>query len=369
MIKVFDAGNVWVVKVGSSLLTSPLGLAVKRVTQWVEDIVYLKKQGIKVVLVSSGAVAEGMGRLGLSERPESVHLLQAAAAVGQMGLIQLYESNFMRHSLHTAQILLTHDDLRSRERYLNARVTLKTLIDMNVVPIVNENDTVVTDEIRFGDNDNLAALVANLIEANTLILLTDQDGLFDRDPRLGNAQLVDSAMASDPKLKTMAGPGTDIGQGGMITKIQAAQVASRSGANTVITSGHGRNVLRNIAKGRLSGTCLKADKPVLASRKQWLATLVPQGQVILDTGAVKVLKSKGRSLLPVGVRSVIGQFTRGDMVSCLDENGSEIARGLINYSDEESRLIIGKSSSTIESKLGFLIEQELIHRDNLVISV
>ena len=240
---------------------------------------------------------------------------------------------------------------------------------MNVVPIVNENDTVVTDEIRFGDNDNLAALVAILIEANTLILLTDQDGLFDRDPRLGSAQLVGVAMASDPKLKIMAGPGTDIGQGGMVTKIQAAQVASRSGANTVIMSGDGKNVLQDLSKGKLSGTCLKADKPMLASRKQWLATLVPQGQVILDTGAVKVLKSKGRSLLPVGVRSVTGQFTRGDMVACVDENGLEVARGLINYSDEESRLIIGKSSSLIESELGFLIEQELIHRDNLVLSL
>ena len=368
MREIYDAGKVWVIKVGSSLLTSPEGLAVEKVTQWVDDIVYLKKEGIKVVLVSSGAVAEGMGRLGLSERPDTVHLLQAAAAVGQMGLIQLYESNFMRHDLHTAQILLTHDDLRSRERYLNARVTLKTLIDLDVVPIVNENDTVVTEEIRFGDNDTLAALVANLIEANTLILLTDQEGLFDKDPRLGGAKLVDSAMASDPRLKMMAGPGTDIGQGGMITKVQAAQVAARSGANTIITSGLHNNVLRDLAKGNLSGTCLKADKPLLASRKQWLATLAPQGQLLLDTGAVQVLRSKGRSLLPVGVQLVTGRFTRGDMVSCMDEEGQEIARGLINYSDEESRLIIGKSSSNIESKLGFLIEEELIHRDNLVIS-
>ena len=369
MNELVDTGKIWVIKIGSSLLTNGDGLAVDLVGHWVDDIVSLRESGIKVVLVSSGAVAEGMGRLELRKRPDSVHLLQAAAAVGQMGLIQLYESNFKRHQMHTAQVLLTHDDLRSRERYLNARVTLRTLIDLNVIPIVNENDTVVTDEIRFGDNDTLAALVANLIEANTLILLTDRDGLFNRDPRLGDAELVESAMASDPDLKAMAGPGGDIGRGGMVTKVQAAQIAARSGANTVITSGLQSYVLRDLAQGNVSGTYLMADQPLLASRKQWLATLPPQGKLVLDPGAVNVLTTQGKSLLPVGVRKVFGNFTRGDMVSCVDADEQEIARGLINYSDVQSQAIIGKTSNDIESELGFVNEEELIHRDNLVLSL
>ena len=364
----FDVGDTWVVKIGSSMLTeNGQGLAVDRVAHWVDDIVALRTAGISVVLVSSGAVAEGTRRLGLENRPESVHLLQAAAAVGQMGLIQLYESNFQRHQIHTAQVLLTHDDLRSRERYLNARVCLKSLLDLGVIPVINENDTVVTDEIRFGDNDTLAALVANPIEANTLILLTDQPGLFSKDPRLGDSELIESAAASDTGLLDMAGPGGGMGRGGMVTKIRAAQIASRSGANTIIASGDQVHVLRDIGQGKRIGTRLFADQPLLASRKQWMAALPTCGELILDEGAVRVLTSEGKSLLPVGVKSVTGSFTRGEMVACVDESGKEVARGFVNYGDRETTAIIGKPSQQIEALLGFVNEEELIHRDNLVL--
>jgi glutamate 5-kinase len=364
-----DAGKTWVVKVGSSLLTRQgAGLAVELVAQWVDDIVALHQKGIRVVLVSSGAVAEGMVRLGLDKRPESVNLLQAAAAVGQMGLIQLYESNFQRHRMHTAQILLTHDDLRARERYLNARATLKRLLDLNVVPVVNENDTVVTDEIRFGDNDTLAGMVANLIEADTLVLLTDQQGLYDRDPRLGGATLLSSAAASDEKLDEMAGAGGVMGRGGMVTKVQAARIAARSGANTVIASGQSANILRDLDRGELHGTLLKADTAPLVSRKQWLAALPVRGKVYLDSGAVLVLKNQGKSLLPVGVKKVDGEFTRGDMVACVNADGHEVARGFINYNHHETCNIMGRATRDIESILGFVNEEELIHRDNLVLS-
>lgn len=364
----FDVGDTWVVKIGSSLLTeNGRGLAVDRVVNWVDDIVALRAAGISVVLVSSGAVAEGARRLGLKSRPESIHLLQAAAAVGQMGLIKLYESNFQRHQIHTAQVLLTHDDLRSRERYLNARVCLKSLLDLGVIPVINENDTVVTDEIRFGDNDTLAALVANLIEANTLILLTDQQGLFSKDPSLGDAELIESAAASDTGLLDMAGPGGGMGRGGMVTKVQAAQTASRSGANTIIASGDQAHVLRDIGQGKHIGTRLFADQPMLASRKQWMATLPTRGELILDAGAVRVLTNEGKSLLPVGVRRITGSFTRGEMVACVDESGKEVARGFVNYGDQETTAIIGKPSQQIEAQLGFVNEEELIHRDNLVV--
>jgi len=365
----FKPGRSWVIKIGSSLLTdNGQGLAVDLVNHWVDDIVEATRSGTRIVIVSSGAVAEGMVRLGLTSRPKSIHLVQAAAAVGQMGLIQLYESSFQRHGLHTAQVLLTHDDLRSRERYLNARSTLRNLLEMGVIPVVNENDTVVTDEIRFGDNDTLAALVANLIEADTLILLTDQQGLFSSDPKLDkDASLVRHLGASEKRLDEMAGVSSAMGRGGMVTKVKAARIAARSGANTVIASGKKSRVIQEIGTGKVPGTLLTAGKEVLVSRKQWLVTLIARGKLYLDPGAVNVLQRHGRSLLAVGVRRIEGEFTRGDMVACLDDKGTEIARGLVNYGSLETTRIIGKPSGEIENILGYLGDDELIHRDNLVI--
>ncbi len=366
----FKSGSTWVIKVGSSLLTNQgKGIDQQRVQGWVDDIAALKKSGIDVVLVSSGAVAEGMTRLGLTERPHSVHVLQAAAAVGQMGLVQLYESAFQKHDLHTAQVLLTHDDLRSRQRYLNARTTLRQLLALNVVPVVNENDTVVTDEIQFGDNDTLAALVSNLIEANTLLLLTDQQGLYTADPTSNaDASLVDVKPASDKALDSMAGKGSAIGRGGMITKVSAARIAARSGANTVITSGLEGGVIGKLAEGENNGTLLTADRELLVARKQWLATLPVKGTLVLDDGACKVLQKEGRSLLAVGVVSTQGAYTRGDMVACKNQNGDEIARGLVNYGSDDTTRLCGIASAEIESVLGYVAEEELIHRDNLVLS-
>lgn len=365
----YDPGKVWVIKIGSSLLTADgQGLSEIAVKQWVDDIVKVHQAGIQVVLVSSGAVAEGMRRLGMTTRPRSLHLLQAAAAVGQMGLIQLYESSFLRHGMHTAQVLLTHGDLRARERYLNARSTLRNLLALNVIPVINENDTVVTDEIRFGDNDTLAALVANLIEATTLLLLTDQRGLFEHDPRKSpEANFIHEARAGEARLDKMAGEGSKYGRGGMVTKLQAARTAARSGANTIIASGRQDGIIAHLAEGKVSGTLLRAEEGTLVSRKQWLAGLRPRGKLVLDAGAVKVLTRDGRSLLPVGVKSASGEFTRGDMVACMNEEGREIARGLINYSREECQALCGHPSSEIESILGYIGDEELIHRDNLVL--
>lgn len=365
----YDAGKVWVIKFGSSLLTGDgKGLASAPVASWVDEIVTVHRSGVQVVLVSSGAVAEGMTRLGMKARPRQLNLLQAAAAVGQMGLIQLYESNFQRHGLHTAQILLTHEDLRSRERYINARSTLRSLLALGVIPVVNENDTVVTDEIRFGDNDTLAALVANLIEANTLLLMTDQRGLYTSDPRKSpDARLIERSPAGDPTLDEMAGGGGVMGRGGMVTKLSAARTAARSGANTVIASGREDRTISRLLAGEVCGTLLTAESEVVVSRKQWLAALPTKGRLVLDAGAVRVLVRDGRSLLPVGVRRVDGHFTRGEMVSCLDEAGREIARGLINYSSAECNRIKGRSSAEIEPLLGFVNDEELIHRDNLVL--
>ena len=295
----FEPGSTWVIKIGSSLLTNQgKGIDHSVVQGWVDDIASIHEKGVRVVLVSSGAVAEGMRRLGISERPHSVHVLQAAAAVGQMGLIQMYESAFQRHDLHTAQVLLTHDDLRSRQRYLNAKTTLKQLLALNVVPVVNENDTVVTDEIQFGDNDTLAALVANLIEASTLLLLTDQRGLFTADPAHDQAATLVSEMpASDRKLDAMAGKGSAIGRGGMITKVSAARIAARSGANTVISSGGESSVIERLAGGSVSGTLLTADRELLVAKKQWLATLPVKGRLVLDDGACQVFNSTFDSVL------------------------------------------------------------------------
>ncbi|MEX2489720.1 MAG: glutamate 5-kinase [Pseudomonadales bacterium] len=365
----YDPGKTWVIKIGSSLLTANgQGLSESAVERWVDEIVKISQSGIQVVLVSSGAVAEGMWRLGIATRPRSLHLLQAAAAVGQMGLIQLYESKFQRHGMRTAQVLLTHGDLRVRERYLNARTTLRNLLALNVIPVINENDTIVTDEIRFGDNDTLAALVANLIEASTLLLLTDQRGLFDSDPRKSEqAKFIQEAAAGDINLDKMAGEGSKLGRGGMVTKLQAARTAARSGANTVIASGQDHGVITRLAQGGVSGTLLRAEKSTLVSRKQWLAGLRARGKLVLDAGAVKVLIRDGRSLLPVGVKSASGEFTRGDMVACMDEQGREIARGLINYDCKECQALSGHASSEIEEILGYMGDEEVIHRDNLVL--
>lgn len=361
----------WVVKVGSSLVTNDgSGLDLSAIEDWASQLVAMQKQGIQLVLVSSGAVAEGVSRLGLKSRPKQVQMQQAAAAVGQMGLIQAYESSFMRHGVHAAQILLTHDDLSNRTRYLNARSTLTTLLEMGVVPVVNENDTVATAELCFGDNDTLAALVANLINADVMLILTDQEGLFDADPRSSSsAQLVSNASASDGSLSAMAGKGGSLGRGGMTTKVSAAKLAARSGTNTLIANGRERQILSRLQAGEEIGTLLYADSEPVTAKKQWLASqLSVRGSLVLDSGAVKVLKESGRSLLSVGVKSANGVFSRGDVVSCLDEAGTEIARGLVNYGKGEIEQIMGKSSENIESVLGYAGDAEIIHRDNLILS-
>ena len=365
----FTSGKVWVIKVGSSLLTNHgAGMDASLVQDWVDQTARLRSDGVRVLLVSSGAVAEGMQRLGLKTRPRSLHKLQAAAAVGQMGLIKMYESAFQRHGIPTAQVLLTHDDLRSRERYLNARSTLNQLLDMGVVPIVNENDTVVTDEIQFGDNDTLAALVANLIGADTLLLLTDQPGLMSANPaRDPDASLVNKMAANSRELDAMAGESSTLGRGGMITKVLAARTAARSGANTVIASGHRQDVITRLSQGEVRGTWLTPENETVVARKQWLASLPTSGYLTLDEGACRVLTRKGRSLLSVGVTASRGTYTRGDLVACLDVDGGEVARGLVNYGSEDVVRICGVSSDRIESVLGYQAEEELIHRDNLVL--
>jgi glutamate 5-kinase len=361
----------WVVKVGSALVTNEgRGLDNEAIGAWVDQLAELRKRGHDLVLVSSGAVAEGVKRLGWNKRPHALYELQAAAAVGQMGLVQAYESHFQRHGLHTAQILLTHEDLSDRNRYLNARTTLRTLLNLGIVPVINENDTVATDEIRFGDNDTLAALVSNLAEADLLVILTDQQGLFNKDPRqYKDAELISEGRAGDPALDTMASStGGSLGKGGMYTKIRAAARAARSGAATIIASGRIENCLLSIAEGENVGTLLVTGEEPIAARKQWLAgQLKVQGRVQLDAGAVKVLKESGRSLLPVGVSAVEGGFNRGDLVSCIGPDGKEIARGLVNYDAEETRKIMGQPSDRIEALLGYVDEPELIHRDDLVL--
>ncbi len=371
MNSVIENSKRLVVKVGSSLVTnSGAGLDHAALDNWAAQIAQLKSMGREVVLVSSGAIAEGMQRLGWKKRPRAVHELQAAAAVGQMGLVQVYETCFRKHGLHTAQILLTHDDLADRKRYLNARSTLRTLLRLNTIPIINENDTVVTEEIRFGDNDTLAALVTNLIDADALVILTDQSGLYSADPRKDpGATLVAEAQAGDAELEKIAGgAGSDIGSGGMLTKILAAKRAARSGAHTVIASGREHDVLVRLARGEAIGTQLLAGKIKTVARKQWLADhLQVGGKLTLDAGAVKVLRKEGKSLLPIGVTALAGDFERGEVVTCLDEHGQEVARGLVNYSAQETAKILRRASSEIESILGYIDEPELIHRDNLVL--
>jgi len=360
----------WVIKIGSSLVTNQgKGLDREAIKAWSDQMHQLQQSGIQCLLVSSGAVAEGMARLGWTQRPNAIHELQAAAAVGQMGLVQAYETCFQQHNIHTAQILLTHDDLSNRERYLNARSTLKTLLSLGTVPIINENDTVATDEIRFGDNDTLAALVANLVEADALIILTDQQGLYDKSPEHDDAKLIEQADVENPELIKMAGPSSgNLGMGGMTTKITAAQRAARSGCSTVIASGKEDNVLMRLRDSENIGTFLTPSTETLAARKQWLAGhLRPSGTVTLDDGAVNGLQSKGSSLLSVGITKVSGQFLRGDLISCINKDGNEVARGLVNYSSQESQKIKGHGSKDFEKILGYIDEQELIHRDNLVL--
>lgn len=360
-----------VVKIGSSLVTNHgQGLDHARLSSIAEQIAYLKEEKKTVVLVSSGAIAEGMQRLNWKKRPHELYKLQAAAAVGQMGLVQAYESCFYNHKLQAAQLLLTHEDLSDRKRYLNARSTLTTLLDMNVVPIINENDSVTTDEIRFGDNDMLAALVTNLIEADVLVILTDQAGLYTTDPRIDSkAKLLNRVMVEDPAIEQMAGgTGSSIGRGGMLTKIIAAKHAARSGAHTIIASGHEENILIRLAQGESVGTQLLTNTKKLAARKQWLADhLQVHGNITLDEGAVKALTVEGKSLLPIGVIETTDNFERGEVVNCINAKGEEIARGLINYSAAETRKILRCASSEIETILGYVDEMELIHRDNLVL--
>ena len=360
-----------VVKIGSALITADgTGLDRPALESWAHQIAALRRRGLEVILVSSGAVAEGMYRLGMRERPHQLHHLQAAAAVGQMGLVQAYEREFSSHGLHAAQVLLTHDDLADRSRYLNARSTVQALLEMGTIPVVNENDTVAYEEIRLGDNDTLAALVANLVVADLLLILTDQDGLFDRDPRRhADAQLIHEGRASDAELhRFVAADFGRLGRGGMATKLHAAERAARSGTHTVIASGREAQVMPRVLKGERLGTWLKPDREPLAARKRWIADqLHSRGELQLDAGAARVLRESGRSLLPVGVVGVTGDFRRGEVVTCVDPDGEPVARGLSNYAASEIQRIKGQRADRIEEALGFQLEPELIHRDNLVL--
>ncbi len=359
-----------VVKVGSTLVTDDgRGLDRAAIARWAAQLAALRAMKKEVVLVSSGAIAEGVKRLGWAKRPTAMHELQAAAAVGQMGLAQAYESGFAQHGIRTAQVLLTHADLTDRNRYLNARSTLLTLLALDVVTIINENDTVVTDEIKFGDNDTLGALVANLIEADALIILTDQAGLYSSDPRHdANARLITQGRAGDPALEAMAGgTGSTFGRGGMLTKVLAARRAASSGAHTLIASGREPDVLVRLAAGEAIGTELIAPLGRLSARKQWMADhLQLAGRLMLDAGAAQALATGGRSLLPIGVVEVVGRFARGDVVACIAPDGREIARGIVNYASGDAHRITGRPSSEIEKILGFVEEPELIHRTNLL---
>lgn len=361
----------FVVKVGSSLLTADgRGLDHTIIERWTAQIATLLMENKEIVLVSSGSIAEGVARLKLKERPKRLNELQAAAAVGQMGLIRAYESGFDDSGIITAQILLTHDDLADRKRYLNARATLSTLLSHKVLPIVNENDTVTTDEIRLGDNDTLGAQVANLIDADVLVLLTDQQGLFDKDPRFhSDAILMERANASDKQILALAGPaGSSLGSGGMRTKVLAAERAAQNGTTTVIADGREPDVLLRLCAGEKLGTMLTSDQKPLDARKRWLADhLRAKGTLVLDDGACRMLRSQGSSLLAAGVSECSGRFSRGELVNCVDEQGDAVARGLINYSADDTRKVLGESSELFESILGFSGEPELIHRDNMIV--
>ncbi len=365
------AAQRWVVKIGSAMITNDgQGLDNFSIDAWVAQMAELHHAGRELLLVTSGAVAEGMRRLGWSQRPTALSDLQAAAAVGQMGLVQAWESAFERHGIQTAQILLTHEDAADRQRYLNVRTTLRTLLRLRVVPVINENDTVAFEEIRFGDNDTLGALVANLVEAELYVILTDQQGLYDKNPRqFADAQLIREGRAGDAALETMAGGGAgSLGSGGMMTKLHAAAKAARSGAFTLLAWGREPDILRRVAAGEALGTLLRPSQSPLAARKQWLAVqLQVRGRLHLDAGAVRALRTDGKSLLPVGVTAVEGKFNRGDLVACLDPGGVELARGLVNYDTEQTLLLIGKTTRRIEAVLGHMDDPELIHRDHLVL--
>ena len=367
-----DARRI-VVKVGSSLVTNEgRGLDEQAIGEWCRQLSALVREGRELIMVSSGAIAEGMKRLGWQQRPKALNELQAAAAVGQMGLAQMYETQLRHNGLGSAQVLLTHADLADRERYLNARSTLLTLLSHGVLPVINENDTVVNDEIKFGDNDTLGALVANLVEADALIILTDQKGLYSADPRVDpSATFVHTARAGDAQLEAMAGgAGSSIGKGGMITKILAAKRAAGSGASTVIAWGRERDVLLRLAKGEAIGTLLVAPTQKQQARKQWMADhLQLRGSITVDKGAVDKVRKEGKSLLPIGMAAVEGEFSRGEVIAILDPQGLEIARGLANYASAEARLICRKPSGDIEANLGYVAEPEMVHRDNLVLSL
>ena len=368
---VVQAARRLVVKVGSSLVTNEgRGVDAEAIGHWAQQLAALAAQGRELLMVSSGAIAEGMKRLGFAQRPRELPELQAAAAVGQMGLVQMYESSLARHGLRSAQVLLTHADLADRERYLNARSTLLTLLSLNVIPVINENDTVVNDEIKFGDNDTLGALVANLVDADAYVILTDQRGLYSADPRRDpSARLIVEARAGDASLEEMAGgAGTGIGRGGMLTKVLAAKRAARSGTSTVIAWGREPDVLVRLAEGRRIGTQLTAPTAKLAARKQWMLDhLQLRGAVMVDAGAVLKLRDEGKSLLPIGMTEVQGEFVRGDVIAVRGPDGTEIARGLANYSAVEARRLVRKASTQIESLLGYANEPEMIHRTNLVL--
>jgi len=367
-----DARRI-VVKVGSSLVTNEgRGLDEQAIGEWCRQLSTLVRDGRELIMVSSGAIAEGMKRLGWQQRPHALNELQAAAAVGQMGLAQMYETQLRQNGLGSAQVLLTHADLADRERYLNARSTLLTLLHHGVLPVINENDTVVNDEIKFGDNDTLGALVANLVEADALIILTDQKGLYSADPRVDpHATFVHSERAGNPQLEAMAGgAGSSIGKGGMITKILAAKRAAGSGASTVIAWGRETDVLLRLAQGEPIGTLLVAPTQKQQARKQWMADhLQLRGSITVDKGAVDKVRAQGKSLLPIGMTAVVGEFSRGEVIAILDPQGVEIARGLANYASAEARLLCRKPSGEIEACLGYSAEPEMVHRDNLVLSL
>ncbi len=371
MPSVLSGARRIVVKVGSSLVTNEgRGVDAAAIGNWSRQLAALAATGRELVMVSSGAIAEGMKRLGWTQRPRELHELQAAAAVGQMGLAQMYESRLSEHGMASAQVLLTHADLADRERYLNARSTLLTLLSLMVIPVINENDTVVTDEIRFGDNDTLGALVANLVDADAYVILTDQRGLYSADPRKDPAaRFIDEATAGDAALEAMAGgAGSQIGRGGMLTKVLAAKRAAGSGTSTVIAWGREPDVLLRLADGEAIGTALVAGTPKMAARKQWMVDhLQLRGAVAVDDGAAAKLRDEGKSLLPIGVHEVQGDFVRGDVIAVRTLGGREVARGLANYSSAEARLIARKPSHQIEALLGYANEPELIHRTNLVL--
>ena len=361
----------WIIKIGSSLLTRDgVGLDHTALADWAAQIAQLRQKGIEVVLVSSGAVAEGMSQMGWTKRPKALFEKQAAAAIGQMSLIHAYGVHFQQYGFRAAQILLTHDDLANRRRYLNARSTLRTLLALGTIPVVNENDTVASDEIRLGDNDTLGALVANLVEAELLVILTDQDGLYNKDPRkFADAQLVSTGRANDERFLSFAGgAGSAIGSGGMRTKVLAAQLAARSGCATLITSGRTPQVLQRVQAGEELGSLLMPDQAPLVARKQWIASqLQSQGKLWLDAGAAEAIRATGRSLLPVGVTQIEGSFGRGEVVSCLNADGRLLAKGLVNYASDDALRIMRRPSSEIETILGYIDAPELIHRDNLVL--